>query len=605
MSKDYLNSMKQFFNISLFLVIAVIGQNALAADSYNDIRVVIDVSGSMKKTDPLNLRIPAMKMLNGLIHDGSYAGVWNFGRYVNMTVKWGKVDKAWRQKADIGAAKIHSKGLYTNIESALARATLGWEEADAKVKRSIILLTDGQVDISKDAEKNKASRNIILSKSIQALKKSGAKVHAIALSKDTDEMLLKQLALETNGSFETAESAKELQKIFFTLFERATDPDTIELEGDKFTVDKSISELTLLIFRPKGSKPTQLYPPDSTIINSRQKGKSTWRSDEGYDLITIKKPTVGVWKIDAYSDPDNRLMVVTDLKLKLDEVPAYVTPSEPITISAELHNKGKKISKDSFLRLVTFDLRHTIENDTENQLTLIHNEVPKDKGQYLHQFDGPLVEGKHSFIVTIDSRTFNRSKRFDVEVQWPVKVNIKTTANPGTYRLTVEAREEYLKAGTLQPDIQIKAPDGEQFALKLNNISGVWQAQFNANQTGLFQAHIKVSGQKNNGENQEYDLGAFSMVGVYKPAENIIESSNLTEVKDLEPIEAEVTPLNATDEKTNWTQVMIIVGVSNLLLILIAGGIFFVLRRRSKNAGISLDDELTDEFKPKEESDDA
>lgn len=594
--------MKQFFNILLFLAIAVIGQNALANDNHNDIRIVIDVSGSMKKTDPLNLRIPAMKMLNGLIPDGSYAGVWNFGRSVNMTVKWGKVDQAWRQLADIGAAKIHSNGLYTNIESALARATLGWEKADAKVNRSIILLTDGQVDISKDVEKNKASRNIILSNSIQALKKSGATVHAIALSKDSDETLLKQLALETDGSFETAESAQELQKIFLKLFERATDPDTIEFEGDKFTIDKSISELTLLIFRPKGSKPTQLYPPDSTTINSEQKGQSTWRSDEGYDLITIKKPTVGVWKIDAYSDQDNRLMVVTDLKLKLDEVPAYVTPSEPITISAGLQNKGKKITKESFLQLVTFDLKHTNENDIENQLALTPSGVPKDKGQYLYQFEGPLVEGKHSFIVTIDSQTFNRSKRIDVEVQWPVKVNIKTLTDPGNYRLTVEAREEYLKAGTLQPDIQIKAPNGEQFTLKLNNNSGVWEAQFNANQVGLFQAHIKASAETINGENQEYDLGAFSMVGVYKPDESIIESSNLTEVKDLEPTEAEVTPLNVTDEKTDWTQVMIIVGVSNLVLILIAGGIFFVLRRRSKNAGISLDDELTDEFKPKEES---
>jgi hypothetical protein len=347
--------MKQFFNILLFLAIAVIGQNALANDNHNDIRIVIDVSGSMKKTDPLNLRIPAMKMLNGLIPDGSYAGVWNFGRSVNMTVKWGKVDQAWRQQADIGAAKIHSNGLYTNIESALARATLGWEKADAKVNRSIILLTDGQVDISKDVEKNKASRNIILSNSIQALKKSGATVHAIALSKDSDETLLKQLALETDGSFETAESAKELQKIFLKLFERATDPDTIEFEGDKFTIDKSISELTLLIFRPKGSKPTQLYPPDSTTINSEQKGQSTWRSDEGYDLITIKKPTVGVWKIDAYSDPDNRLMVVTDLKLKLDEVPAYVTPSEPLPFPQDCKIKVKKLP-----RKVSYNWLHLI-----------------------------------------------------------------------------------------------------------------------------------------------------------------------------------------------------------------------------------------------------
>jgi hypothetical protein len=65
----------------------------------------------LTKTDPLNLRIPAMKMLNRLVPDGSYAGVWNFVRHVNMTVKWGKVDKAWRKQTDIGAAKTHSNGL--------------------------------------------------------------------------------------------------------------------------------------------------------------------------------------------------------------------------------------------------------------------------------------------------------------------------------------------------------------------------------------------------------------------------------------------------------------------------------------------------------------
>lgn len=592
--------MNLFVNIVLPLMMLIIGQSALATSNYNDIRVVIDVSGSMKKTDPLNLRIPALKMLNGLIPDGSYAGVWNFGGDVNMTVKWGEVNTAWRQQADIGVAKIHSNGLYTNIESALSRATLGWVVADIKAKRSVILLTDGQVDISKDTQVNKESRKLILSESIQALKNSGAKVHAIALSKDTDETLLKQLALETGGSFEIAGSAKELQKIFLKLFERATDPDMIELKGNKFTVDKSIHELTLLIFRPKGSKPTQLYPPDSTQISSKQKGKSTWRSEEGYDLITIKKPTVGIWKIDAYSDPDNRLMVVTDLKLKLNEVPAYITPSEPITIEAELHNKGKKISKNSFLRFVTFDLRHINEKDTVNQLSLIHNKMPKDKGQYIHQFEGLLAEGRHSFIVTIDSQTFNRGKRIDFEVQWPVKVDIRTTADPGTYQLTIEAREEYLKANTLLPDIQMKAPNGDQFALVLNNNAGIWEAEFNANQAGLFQAHIKVSAQTINGEKQTYDLGGYSMVGVYKPVEMKIDSSKLSEVKKVEFTETEVNQLSNSVGKTNWTQVMIIVGVFNLIFVLIVGGIFILLRRRSKNERFSLDGELVEIIESKE-----
>jgi uncharacterized protein (TIGR03503 family) len=585
----------------------VIVQNVKAATNNNDIRVIIDISGSMKKSDPLNLRVPAMKMLNGLIPEGSYAGVWNFGRYVDMTVKWGKVDKAWRKQADIGAAKIHSNGLYTDIERALERATLGWEETDVKTQRSIILLTDGQVDISKDSERNSTSRKTILTKGIQALKRSGANVHAVALSKNADATLLKQLALETDGSFETAESAKELQKIFLKLFERATDPDMIDLKGDEFTVDKSIKEMTLLIFRPKGSKLTQLYPPDAAIINSELKGKSTWRSEEGYDLITIKRPKVGVWKIDAYSDPDNRLMVVTDLKLVVSDIPPYLTPAKAINITAELHNKNKKISKNSFLRFVEFGLTHINENDIENQLELIHTNVREDKGQYLHLIEETLAEGKHSFIVTVDSRTFDRKKRIDVVVQWPVKVEIKSTTEPGTYRLTVQAREEYLKPDTLRVNVQLKAPDGEQLALKLNNISNVWEAEVNTNQAGLYQALIETSAQSVNGEKLEYDLGAFSMVGVYQPESAEIEiepepepielESDLDDRADADSIEAEAS---IPEEKTNWTQIMIIVGATNLTLILIIGGLYLMYRRSSKKTEFSLDDELNDDTKPKE-----
>ena len=53
-----------------------------------------------------------------------------------------------------------------------------------------------------------------------SLKKAGAKVHAIALSGGTDEVLLKQLALETGGSFAIAQNAGQLQKVFFKMFER-------------------------------------------------------------------------------------------------------------------------------------------------------------------------------------------------------------------------------------------------------------------------------------------------------------------------------------------------------------------------------------------------
>ncbi len=54
------------FNYSaLLLFLLMAGPEPAAA--LDDIRIVIDVSGSMLKTDPNNLRAPALKMLNGLI----------------------------------------------------------------------------------------------------------------------------------------------------------------------------------------------------------------------------------------------------------------------------------------------------------------------------------------------------------------------------------------------------------------------------------------------------------------------------------------------------------------------------------------------------------
>ena len=52
----------------------------LASSVQGDVRVLIDISGSMKKNDPNNLRIPAVNLLTEIIPDGARAGVWTFGQ---------------------------------------------------------------------------------------------------------------------------------------------------------------------------------------------------------------------------------------------------------------------------------------------------------------------------------------------------------------------------------------------------------------------------------------------------------------------------------------------------------------------------------------------
>ncbi len=578
--------------IQSFTVICVlaVSMSLSAAIPKDDIRIVIDVSGSMKKNDPSNLRVSAMKLLNGLIPEGAMAGVWTFGRYVNMTVKWGKVNKAWRKRADVGAEEIHSNAMFTNIESALERVTKDWKEKDPSTRRNLILLTDGQVDVSKDTARNLKSRQSILDNSIKRLQKVGVHVQAIALSKDADEALLKRLALETDGSYEIAQNANQLQKMFFKMFERAISPDSISISDNQFKVDSTIKEMTLLVFRKPGSKSTIIFPPDSNRISARRKGNSIWRSDEGYDLITIKKPAKGIWNIDAEIDPDNRLMVVTDLRLKLNDLPVYVYPGQPFILSTALHNKDKQIRKNSFLRFVEFKLNHTNSDGVSTEVKLKHSRDRSRKGQYLYDFTEGLEEGSHSLLVTADSRTFNRSKRVDIKVQWPVKVSIKPTDQPGKYNFVVEAREEYLKPDSLLPTVFLESPDGNREALQLENKNNLWTGLVNTKLDGIHQAQLSIKAKDQNAQIIELDLGKYPMVGVFRQPLPGQQEVSKTPESEMDSDESENPGGEHKEEAgTDWVATSIIIGVSNLVIALLVGGVFLMLRRKAVTEDISLE----------------
>ena len=79
-----------------------------------DVRIIVDISGSMKNTDPSNLRIPALNLLLELMPEGAQAGIWTFGRYVNNLLPVAPVNDQWRQQAKQAALTINSVCLKTN-----------------------------------------------------------------------------------------------------------------------------------------------------------------------------------------------------------------------------------------------------------------------------------------------------------------------------------------------------------------------------------------------------------------------------------------------------------------------------------------------------------
>ena len=171
-----------FSFIALCMLLSTWHISVTAAETVSDVRVLIDVSGSMKKNDPKNLRAPALRLITRLLPNKSVSGTWIFGEHVNMVVPHDVVDKSWKQKAQQQSNKIHSLGLFTDIEQVLKEATQDVSN-DATYKRSIILLSDGLVDISKDKVYSDESRQRILDDILPVLKDLNIAVHTIALSK--------------------------------------------------------------------------------------------------------------------------------------------------------------------------------------------------------------------------------------------------------------------------------------------------------------------------------------------------------------------------------------------------------------------------------------
>ena len=60
-----------------------------------DVRVLVDVSGSMKNADPKAVRGPATALLAALLPDRSKGGIWLFGSDVRELVPYGPVDARW------------------------------------------------------------------------------------------------------------------------------------------------------------------------------------------------------------------------------------------------------------------------------------------------------------------------------------------------------------------------------------------------------------------------------------------------------------------------------------------------------------------------------
>ncbi len=583
--------------LCFFSTVAEIRASDSQKNGAQEIRVLIDVSGSMKQNDPKNLRIPAIKLLINLLPKDTKAGLWIFAEHPNVLIAPQLTSKSWKKQALKKIKNIHSRGQLTDIEKALQAATQDWNTSSNSQNRHLILLTDGMVDVSRDFMESADSRERIMDSVIPRLQQQGIKVHTIALSENADKGLMKRLALSTDGWNEVIDSAEQLQRVFLRLFNKAVPQDALPISGNKFMIDNRVKEFSVLIFRRPGAEDTRMVTPgEREFIHTNAPGKVNWLHEDNYDLVTVQKPEPGLWQIIAETDPDNQIMIVTDLKLQINEIANSVSKDEVLDIEVFLTDRGQLVTRPNFLNMLDIKLQQKMTNGRAREWPLLPNQ--EKAGFFNYRLSGTLIPGKHELIITVDGKTFKREIKRSIEViDSLIQVTTKVDKKNRKVFLQLIPDEKRLDTSFMSVQAFITEPPKPERTVDIQEHQGQWLLELNAPKEGkrlLVNFSVTVKTRKGNPvmpeikpvfiESSLFEDNSEKLKESPAKPDELIENNVETEDEDDDEQDSE----DADQDSTNWLMMGLMVAGGNLIL----GILGFLIYRWQKKTILKQQEQL-------------
>ncbi len=382
-----------------------------------DVRLLIDISGSMKQSDPENLRAPALDLIVRLLPEGSRAGVWIFGEDVELLVEHRVIDSAWRAAAQRAVANIDNSGLRTNIPDALRAVTYDLGRMDGSYRTSIVLLTDGKVDVSNSPMANASAAKSLLDNMAPELGAIGIPVHTIALSDEADWGFLRSLAEKTNGIAEKAETAGELTEIFLQSLEMVAPTARVPIGDNGFQIDDSVTEFTVLVFLEDEEATLALITPSGQRYQAGMENEDVeWFRNRKFALVTVTAPEPGTWQLLAPGGTTTRVTVISDLRLEVDPLPNSLPGGRQTELGLRLLEHGLTLTDPEVLELFTISVEITGPNGAMVLIDVSGEYAVPADGEYRVTIPAFELPGRYELMAQVRGETLQRELPMYVEV---------------------------------------------------------------------------------------------------------------------------------------------------------------------------------------------
>ena len=180
-------------------------------------------------------------------------------------------------------------------------------------------------------------------------------------------VMAQQQATDTAQPTDTADPEQMLAQHGFAVLDDLPTKNQIPLFDNRFRVDDQVEEITLLLFRRRGSASVVLVKPDGSKIyfNTAEAQQVRWHDASSYDLIEIKNPMPGPWQVIGRLLPESRIMLLTEIKLHVDPLPANLMVGETIKINARLTNGDKPITAKDFSEVLALEVIFVSTNNAQ------------------------------------------------------------------------------------------------------------------------------------------------------------------------------------------------------------------------------------------------
>ena len=390
-----------------------------------DAVLLMDSSGSMRWTDPKKLRVPAARLFMSLLGPEDRVGLVSFSDAGYPVQFLTPLEGETKDKALASTDRISSRGVFTNLHAALLKGQeMLKRREDSQREQILILMTDGLMDVGDDLEDERLG-GLVLGETLDQLKADGIKVYTIAFTEGSDQVMLQRLADGTGGLYRLARTDRDLHEVFSAIFESAKAPDMLPMEGGEFMVDGSIKEVTIVASKERADVSIFLENPSGKQVSAEDAGdEMKWFISEHFDMITLRKPEQGRWKL-LFSAGNNRAYIVTNLSMGTNLQGGEVPAGSQTAIESWLERDGERVTAEAMLSNTEFLIEITepdgVVSDIFPMLDL--GEVgDREAGDGIHTnlltFRKP---GDHNLRVIARSPTFERSRSAYFKVQAPTE----------------------------------------------------------------------------------------------------------------------------------------------------------------------------------------